>query len=69
VVRSVKQCSDILSALIHNELKFKLVKDQHNYRLVEVETNSIMRVISRHTLLRNAFEAQYVRERRERPNN
>jgi transcriptional regulator with XRE-family HTH domain len=69
VVRSVQQCSDILSALIHNELNLKLVKDQHNYRLVEVETNSTMRVISRHTLLRNAFEAQYVRERRERPNN
>ena len=69
VVRSVLQCADILSALIHNKLNLKLKKDENNYRLVEVGTNSTMRVISRHTLLRNAFEAQYVRERREGNNN
>jgi hypothetical protein len=65
VVRSVRQCAEMLSALIENRLDLKLVKDDQNYRLVEVGTNSTMRVISRHTLLRNAFEAQYERERRE----
>jgi transcriptional regulator with XRE-family HTH domain len=65
VVRSVSQCAKILKALINNDLSLKLVKDDHNYRLVEKETNSTIRVISRHTLLRNAFEAQYIREKRE----
>jgi hypothetical protein len=69
VVRSVSQCAGVLNALIRNELKFKLKKDEFNYRLVEEGTKSTMRVISRHTLLRNAFEAQYVRERREHQNN
>jgi transcriptional regulator with XRE-family HTH domain len=64
VVRSVRQCAEVLSALIENKLDLKLAKDEHNYKLVEVGTNSTMRVISRHTLLRNAFEAQYERERR-----
>jgi transcriptional regulator with XRE-family HTH domain len=68
VVRSVKQCAEVLSALIHNTLNLNLVKDEHNYRLIEVGTQSTIRVISRHTLLRNAFEAQYERERRERRN-
>ncbi|HVS80645.1 MAG TPA: helix-turn-helix transcriptional regulator [Pyrinomonadaceae bacterium] len=66
VVRSVRQCAEVLNALIQNKLNLKLVKDERNYRLVEVGTQSTIRVISRHTLLRNAFEAQYERERRER---
>jgi hypothetical protein len=64
VVRSVKQCAEILNSLIHNSLKLKLDKDEHNYRLIETNTKSTIRVISRHTLLRNSFEAQYERERR-----
>lgn len=67
VVRSVRQCAVVLSSLIANKLGLKLVKDEHNYKLVEVETNSTIRVISRHTLLRNAFEAQYEREKRGYP--
>jgi len=47
-------------------LNLDLVKDEHNYKLLEVGTQSTIRVISRHTLLRNAFEAQYEREKRER---
>lgn len=66
VVRSVQQCAEVLSALIQNKLNLDLVKDEHNYKLLEVGTQSTIRVISRHTLLRNAFEAQYEREKRER---
>ena len=65
VVRSVSQCAKVLDALIRNRLDLELVKDDRNYRLVEVGTRSTIRVISRNTLLRNAFEAQYERERRE----
>ena len=64
VVRSVRQCAEVLNSVIQNRLDLELVKDEHNYRLVEVRTRSTLRVISRHTLLRNAFEAQYERERR-----
>ena len=65
VVRSVNQCAAVLNALLENRLSLELVKDDNNYKLIEVETNSTMRVISRHTLLHNAFEAQYERERRQ----
>ncbi len=65
VVRSVRQCAEVLNALIRNQLRLDLVRDDQNYRLVEAGTRSTMRVISRNRLLRNAFEAQYERERRE----
>lgn len=65
VVRSVKQCATVLDGIIQNKLKLKLVRDEKNYKLVETVTKSTIRVISRHFLLRNAFEAQYDRERRQ----
>lgn len=61
VVRSIKQCSYILSGLINNNLDYKLIKDDENYRLVEKETESTIRVISRNKLIRNAFGAFYRR--------
>jgi hypothetical protein len=63
VVRSVAQCATILESLLKNHLDLKMVKDAHNYRLVEQNTNSTIRVISRHLLLRRAFEAFYVSSR------
>lgn len=57
VVRSVGQCAQVLSCLIENDLKLRLKKDELNYRLIEEITGSTVRVISRHHLLRNAFEA------------
>jgi len=65
VVRSVRQCAEVLNALIRNRLSLELVTDDQNYKLVEAGTRSTMRVISRNRLLRNAFEAQYERERRQ----
>jgi len=61
VVRSVEQCAQALFALIHNDLQLNLQKDEHNYRLIEEITGSTIRVISRHRLLRHAFEAFYGR--------
>lgn len=61
VVRSGEQCAAVLAALIKNELRLELKKDEHNYRLVEELTASTIRVISRHRLLRHAFQNFYGR--------
>ncbi len=61
VVRSVEQCAEILSALVSNQLQLDLEKDEHNYRLIEELTGSTIRVISRHRLLRHAFQTFYGR--------
>ena len=59
VVRSCEQCAEVMLAVLKNELKLSLVKDEMNYRLVEEITQSTLRVISRHQLIRNAFETFY----------
>jgi transcriptional regulator with XRE-family HTH domain len=59
VVRSVQQCATVLENLVRNHLDLKLAKDAHNYRLIELNTGSTIRVISRHRLLRHAFQAFY----------
>jgi transcriptional regulator with XRE-family HTH domain len=61
VARSVSSCAELMSALIRNELQLELVEDEDNYRLVEKTTGSTIRVISRHTLIVNAFSAFYAR--------
>ena len=61
VVRSIEQCANVLVALIRNELELELQKDEFNYRLVEALTGSTIRVISRHRLLRHAFQSFYGR--------
>lgn len=59
VARSVSSCAELLRALIRNELQLDLRVDDLNYRLIEVTTDSTVRVISKHRLLRNAFAAFY----------
>jgi hypothetical protein len=59
VVRSVEQCAAVLESLVKNRLDLELKKDAHNYRLIELNTGSTIRVISRHRLLRHAFQAFY----------
>ncbi len=63
VSRSVYQCASVLSSIIHNNLNLELKIDEDNYRVIEKITNSTIRVISRHELLRNAFAAYYRNER------
>lgn len=60
VVRSVDACASTLKALIRNELSLELRVDEQNYRLVETNTNSTIRVISRHRLIESAFSTFYV---------
>lgn len=59
VVRSVEQCAKILADIVRNVLDLELTKDEQNYRLVERTTGSTVRVVSRHQLVRYAFERHY----------
>lgn len=59
VVRTVDQCAKILSKLIKNNLSLEFIKDSANYRLIEKDTGSTVRVISRNRLLLNAFSMHY----------
>ncbi len=59
VARSVQSCAELLRALVRNDLQLELRVDELNYRLVETTTDSTVRVISKHRLLRNAFAAFY----------
>lgn len=61
VARSVDACAFLLRALIRNELSLELISDDDNYKLVETTTRSVIRVISKHQMLRNAFGAFYSR--------
>ena len=63
VVRSVHSCASLLSSLMRNELDLELREDDWNYRLVERTMDSTIRVISRNTLIVNAFSAFYARQR------
>lgn len=59
VARSVETCASLVDAVVKNDLRFSLEIDEENYRLVENMTRSTARVISRHTLITNAFQAFY----------
>lgn len=59
VVRSIDICAKLLRKLITNKLTVKLVSDDDNYRLIETDTNSTIRVISKNPLIKNAFNSYY----------
>lgn len=59
VARSVDRCARLVASLLRNDQDLELVDDDHNYRLLEKSTGSVIRVISRHSLLLNAFTAFY----------
>jgi len=61
VCRSVDSCASLLRGLIENTLGLELKVDEMNYRLVEMTTDSTIRVISRNNLLTNAFDTLYER--------
>lgn len=61
VARSVDSCAVLLRALVHNSLSLKLMNEEQNYLLIETTTGSVVRVISKHQLLRNAFASFYSR--------
>lgn len=63
VTRSVDTCARVLRGVLENNLKMRVVVEPENYRLVEEETQSTLRVVSRHRLLTNAFWSQYFEDK------
>lgn len=59
VTRTVGQCAKIVEDIVKNEFSLVMNRDEDNYRVVEENTGSTIRVISRHMLLRNAFQSYY----------
>lgn len=59
VARSVDACALLLRGVVENHWELKLEVDDDNYRLVEQNTGSTLRVISRNHLLSHAFSAFY----------
>jgi transcriptional regulator with XRE-family HTH domain len=59
VVRSAVACAKAIHRLLTNRIETELIRDQDNYRLIEVDTRSTLRVISKHKILTNAFWTQY----------
>jgi transcriptional regulator with XRE-family HTH domain len=59
VVRSVDTCAKLVNALITNDLELELERDEKNYKLIEKNTKSTIRVISKHRLISNAFKTYY----------
>lgn len=66
VVRSSDACAVLIDALIRNNLSLELEITEQNYLLIERSTQSVVRVISKHVLITNAFEAFYASDRIER---
>jgi transcriptional regulator with XRE-family HTH domain len=56
VVRSIDSCAKLASSLIENNLELEIQEDPDNYKLVEKNTLSTIRVISKHRLISNAFK-------------
>ncbi len=59
VTRTVAQCAKIVECIVKNEFSLVMNRDEDNYRVIEHNTGSTIRVISRHALLRNAFQSYY----------
>ena len=59
VVRSAEACTRMVYEVLTNTIETDLVVENDNYRLLEKQTGSTLRVISRNQLLTNAFWTQY----------
>jgi hypothetical protein len=59
VVRSIDSCAKLIKSLIENNLEIKLQEDENNYTLIEQNTLSTIRVISKHKLIANSFKTYY----------
>ena len=59
VVRSIDSCAKLVKSLIENKLELEIYEDDDNYKLIEKNTFSTIRVISKHKLIANAFKTYY----------
>lgn len=61
VVRSINSCAKLVNDLLENNLELELQVDDKNYKLIEKNTLSTIRVISKHRLISNSFKTFYKR--------
>jgi len=66
VVRSIDQCAKMLRKVLLHDLKFSIKHEEGNYKLMEEETNSVLRVVSDDPLLTHSFWT-YFRHRSPEP--
>lgn len=59
VARSLESCANLLESLLKNKMDLELRSDENNYKLLEASTSSVIRVISKNTLLSHSFEQFY----------
>lgn len=59
VVRSFEDCAFLVKQLVENRLNLDLEIDENNYKLIERNTRSVIRVISKNPLISNAFDTFY----------
>lgn len=59
VVRSAKQCAITLDNIVKNNFDTYLEKDEFNIKLIEKNTKSTIRVVSKHTLIKNSFKKHF----------
>lgn len=59
VVRSIDACAKLIKSIIENKLELDVEDDNDNYKLIEKNTLSTIRVISKHKLIANAFNTFY----------
>lgn len=62
VVRSIDSCAKLVNSLIENKLELDIFEDEDNYKLIERNTLSIIRVISKHKLIANSFKTFYTKK-------
>ncbi len=55
VVRTVEQCSKMLRKVLLHDLRFSIIHENGNHKLIEEETKSVLRVVSDNPLLTHAF--------------
>jgi hypothetical protein len=55
VARSADRCARLVASLLRNDQELELVDDDHNYRLIERSTGSVIRVISSDSMVVNAY--------------
>lgn len=59
VVRSFESCAVLVKQLLENRLELDLDSDVNNYKLIEKNSRSVIRVISKNPLISNAFDTFY----------
>jgi hypothetical protein len=61
VVRSPEECAEMLRKVLLNDLEFQIIHEGGNFKLVEIKTNSVLRVVSDDPHLTHVFWSYFHR--------